>query len=94
MHRFLDVLVVAGGGERNAVFDEIKLPVRFRDHQPAVGRVRPRHDMLFLKQPAGGKAVQVGQQYQGRHPNRQSQGHRRKRFFPASKTHPAGGQQV
>ena len=65
MHGFLDVLVVAGGGKRNAVLNEIELAVGFGDDKFAVRRIGVGYDVLARILQAEREAVQVGQQGYG-----------------------------
>ena len=62
MDRLLDVLVVTGRGERDAVFEEIKLAVGLGDDQLAVRRVGAGDDSVLRVLQAGGEGVQIGQE--------------------------------
>ncbi len=61
MHGFLDILVVARRGNRDAVLKEIKLTVGLGDNEFAVGGFSPGDDVLARILQTSGKTIQVAQ---------------------------------
>src|ERR1017187_7471663 len=65
VHGLLHVLVIAGGGDGDAVLNEIELAVGLGHDEFAIGRIGPRDDVLPWILQACGEAIRVGQQGHG-----------------------------